>query len=44
MISKFLKASLQESRDPMLDRILTIFFCRINNLLTLVEFPPKIMP
>jgi hypothetical protein len=44
IIPRFLKASLQESLGPMLDRILTIFFCRINNLLALVEFPQKIMP
>jgi hypothetical protein len=30
IISRFLNASLQESLGPMLDRILTIFFCRIN--------------
>jgi hypothetical protein len=41
IISNFLKTSLQESLGPLLDKILKIFFCRINNLLTFVEFPPK---
>jgi hypothetical protein len=35
--SKFLNASLQDSLAPMLDKILTIFFCKINSLLTLEE-------
>ena len=29
IISKLLKASLQDSLAPMLDKILTIFFCKI---------------
>jgi hypothetical protein len=30
IISKFFKASLQDSLAPMFDKILTIFFCKIN--------------
>jgi hypothetical protein len=43
IISMFLKASLQDPLTPVLVMILTIFFCRINNLLTL-DLPQKITP
>jgi len=39
-----LKASLQDSLTLELVMILTIFFCKINNLLTLEDMPQKIMP
>jgi ABC-type arginine transport system permease subunit len=41
MISMFLKASLQDSLVPELVMILTIFFGKINSLLTLADLPPK---
>jgi len=44
VISIFLKAFLQDSLTPVLIIILTIFFCKINNLLALEDFPQKIMP
>ena len=44
IICIFLKASLQDSLTLELVMILTIFFCKINNLLTLEDLPPKIMP
>jgi len=44
IISMFLKASLQYSLTPVLVMILTIFFCKINNFLTLEDFLQKIMP
>ena len=40
----FLKASLQDSLTLELVMILTIFFCKINNLLTLEDLPQEIMP
>ena len=40
----FLKASLQDSLTLELVMILTIFFCKIKNLLTLEDLPQKIMP
>jgi hypothetical protein len=44
IICIFLKAYLQVSLTLELVMILTIFFCKINNLLTLEDLPPKIMP
>jgi hypothetical protein len=44
IICIFLKASLQDSLTLELVMILTIFFCIINNLLTLEDLPKKIMP
>jgi len=38
-----LKASLQDSLTLELVMTLTIFFCKINNLLTLEDVPKKIM-
>jgi len=38
----FLKASLQNSLTLELVTILTIFFCKINNLLTLEDLPQKL--
>ena len=43
IISMFLKASLQDSLTPVLVMILVIFFCKVNNLLTLEDLPQKIM-
>jgi len=43
IISMFLKASVQDSLIPALVMILTILFCKINNLLTLEDLPLKIM-
>jgi len=40
----FLKASLQDPLTPVLVMILTVFFCRINNFLTLEDLAQKIMP
>ena len=37
--SSFFRACLREFLGAMFDTILTIFICRINNLLTLGEFP-----
>ena len=44
IICIFLKASLQDSLTLELVTILIIFFCKINNLLTLEDLPPEIMP
>jgi hypothetical protein len=44
IISIFVEAFLQDTLVPVLDKILTVFFCKMNSLLTLEEFPPKIMP
>ena len=44
IISMFLKASLEDSLTPVLVMILTIFFCKINNFLTLEDLPQKIIP
>jgi hypothetical protein len=44
IISMFLKESLQESLNPALVMILTIFFFKIKNLLTMEDLPQKIMP
>ena len=44
IIRIFLKSSLQDSLTLELVMILTIFFCKINNLLTLEDLPPKIIP
>jgi hypothetical protein len=40
IISKFLKASVQDSLALMLNKILTIFFRKINILLKMLESPP----
>jgi hypothetical protein len=42
IICIFYKASLQDSPIPPLDMILTVFFCKINILLTLEDLPQKI--
>jgi len=44
IISMFLKASLQDFLTPVLVMILTVFFCKISNLLTLEDLPQIIMP
>ena len=43
IISMFFKASLQDSLTAVLVMILTIFFCKINNFLTLEDLPQKII-
>jgi len=44
IISMFLKAFLQDCLTPVLVMILTVFLCKINDLLTLEDLPQKIMP
>ena len=44
IISMFLKVYLQDSLTPVLVMILTIFFYKINNFLTLKDLPQKIIP
>jgi len=44
IICIFLKTSLQDSLTLAFVTILTIFFCKINNVLALEDLPPKIMP
>jgi len=39
IISMFLKVSLQDSLTPVLVMIITIFFCKINNFLSLEDLP-----
>ena len=41
IICIFFKASLQDSLTLESVMILTIFFCKINNLLALEDLPPK---
>jgi len=40
----FLKASLQDSLTPVSVMIITVFFHKINNLLSLEDLPQKIIP